>query len=107
LNTLLNAQTVVLLEILFRNQTGELCMRWSDDTTTTLTFAQVRGNCRCAECSSVRRQGTAVCVAHGIQITDVMPMGASAVQLCFSDGHMRGIFPFAYMRSLAETVPQL
>ena len=81
-------------------------MRWSDDTTTTLTFAQLRGNCRCAECSSVRRHGAAVRVASGIQITDVMPMGASAVQLCFSDGHVRGIFPFAYMRSLAETVPQ-
>lgn len=76
-------------------------MHWSDDTTTALTFARLRGNCRCAECSSDRRQGSAIRVQENIQITDVIPMGASAVQLCFSDGHARGIFPFAYMRSLA------
>ena len=68
---------------------------------TALTFAQLRGNCRCAKCSSDRRHGAAIHVQENIQITDVIPMGASAVQLCFSDGHERGIFPFAYMRSLA------
>ena len=36
-----------------------------------------------------------------ILLTDIQLIGAYAVQLSFSDGHNRGIYPWSYLRELA------
>jgi prepilin-type processing-associated H-X9-DG protein len=36
-----------------------------------------------------------------IAVTRVEPMGGYAVHIAFTDGHARGIFPWAYLRALA------
>ena len=40
----------------------------------------------------------------GFTVSSVVPYGPNAVQLHFSDGHARGIFPFDYLRELVETL---
>ena len=72
---------------------------WEDDTLRRYAFAALRAGCRCAECR--RRGADAVAAQSDVDITDVRPVGAYAVQLVFSDGHERGIFPFRYLHSLA------
>ncbi len=56
--------------------------------------------CRCAECTSIRRSGSEVAAPEDIELLAVVPFGQNAVQMRFSDGHERGIFPFAYLREL-------
>ena len=76
-------------------------VEWTDGTSAALPFRLLRSRCRCAECSSARRQGLAVAAAETVAVTEALPCGSGAVQLVFSDGHSRGIFPFAYLRELA------
>jgi DUF971 family protein len=55
----------------------------------------------CAQCRSARRKGAAIKADESVSVIDAVPYGPNAVQLVFSDGHSRGIFPFAYLRELA------
>ena len=76
-------------------------VEWSDGSTGRLAFDALRAACRCAECESARRKSAAI-TAGNIDILDIVPYGANAIQLRFSDGHERGIYPFAFLRELQE-----
>jgi DUF971 family protein len=67
-----------------------------------LKAAHLRSQCRCASCKQLALQGTPVTASAGIQLTNASPVGSYAVQLHFSDGHERGIYPWSYLRELAE-----
>lgn len=68
---------------------------------------RLRMQCRCAVCSRARIDGTFQPATQEIEIEQVTPIGQYAVNLVFSDGHARGIFPFAYLAELAafQAVP--
>ena len=78
----------------------------SDGRSLDISADRLRTRCRCAICSRARIDGTFVTV-EGIRIEQVTPIGQYGVNLAFSDGHVRGIFPFAYLAELAafEAVP--
>ena len=40
-------------------------------------------------------------VAQDIALTTITPVGETGLQLHFSDGHERGIYPWAYLRELS------
>jgi DUF971 family protein len=42
--------------------------------------------------------------ASGLAGIDALPIGRYAIQLHFSDGHDRGIYPWAYLRELSGDV---
>lgn len=75
---------------------------WPEQTPMSLTAATLRALCRCAECTSARRRGNAKPIDSSVTISDVQPIGAGALNLRFSDGHRRGIFPFAWLVSLHD-----
>jgi DUF971 family protein len=62
---------------------------------------QLRRACRCAACAGARLRGTEIVPAAGIRLTAAVPIGGYALNLAFSDGHARGVFPFAYLAELA------
>jgi DUF971 family protein len=64
--------------------------------------ATLRRACRCAPCQSARLRGTPAEVDGGVQLVDARPVGHYAVQLVFSDGHERGIYPWAYLADLTR-----
>jgi DUF971 family protein len=66
-----------------------------------LAATHLRNQCRCAACKQLALQGTPVVAGAGIQLTNASPVGSYAVQLHFSDGHERGIYPWSYLRELA------
>lgn len=76
-------------------------LAWPDDTLALLAHQDLRCACKCAVCEHARRAGIAVTRDADVSITDVTVVGAGAVRLQFSDGHDRGIFPYAYLRQLA------
>jgi len=41
-------------------------------------------------------------VAPGIRITGCYPIGAQGVNLHFSDGHDKAIYPYPYLRELSD-----
>ena len=68
----------------------------------TLGHRALRLACRCAECESSRRKGLpGAPVAKDIEVTRIELVGESGLHLFFSDGHDRGIFPWAYLYRLA------
>jgi len=86
------------------NEDGIMRIRWPDGLQRRFSNAFLRAHCECAQCKSQRG-------AHGheqaplpadLRVTEIYPVGAYAVQLVFSDGHRRGIFPWAYLRGLCE-----
>jgi DUF971 family protein len=79
-------------------------IRWPDGTVQQLSGTFLRESCRCAHCLAIQRHGKeAPGTVRETCIVDIVPVGSYAVQLIFSDGHARGIFPWSYLKSLATT----
>jgi len=76
-------------------------LRWPDGLETTLGAATLRNACRCAACTHSRRSGTQVLRDADIALRQAVEFGVAGLQLVFSDGHRRGIFPWEYLRQLA------
>ncbi|MHC2020014.1 gamma-butyrobetaine hydroxylase-like domain-containing protein [Methylobacterium sp. CM6247] len=89
-------------EIRLTKGSRRLDVRWEDGTLSSLSAATLRAGSRSA--GSVRASVDAVpsVPTADLVIRDVLPVGAYAVNLVFSDGHDRGIFPWSYLRTLAE-----
>ena len=64
--------------------------------------ASLRAACRCAECRRAQIDGTFPAEFPGLTIDGAAPIGLYAVNLMFSDGHTRGIFPWIYLEELAS-----
>lgn len=78
---------------------GQLRLRWADRDVA-LTAAALRAACRCAHCRSAALRGQAAPVDDEVSLTHAEPIGVYALHLAFSDGHGRGIFPWALLREL-------
>ncbi|RFU45072.1 DUF971 domain-containing protein [Paraburkholderia sp. DHOC27] len=76
-----------------------LTLRWDDGREQRLPHAQLRRACACAECRRLRLDGREVPAAPDISLLDVQLMGYG-VQLVFSDGHARGIYPWRYLAQM-------
>lgn len=58
--------------------------------------------CKCAHCLRARIDGAFPDRFEGIAITEVAPVGSYAINLAFSDGHARGIYPWAFLLGLVK-----
>ncbi|MCQ9375264.1 DUF971 domain-containing protein [Methyloversatilis sp. XJ19-13] len=77
-----------------------LHIEWDDDTESALSHALLRQRCRCAFCTKAARAGAAPEDCTEVALTEVHEMAGTGVNLVFSDGHRRGIYPWAYLREL-------
>ncbi len=87
--------------ILARGGTA-LRLAWRDGVSARLTAERLRLSCRCAWCTRDRAQDRFPRAFPDIAVTKVDQMGGYAVHIAFSDGHARGIFPWTYLRDLAD-----
>lgn len=78
-----------------------LHLTWADGSASLLEGAALRGACRCAACVQQARAGSPVVSGRSVTVTDASPVGHYGVQLHFSDGHTRGIYPWSYLRDIA------
>ena len=69
---------------------------------TPLAAARLRAACRCAQCVRARIDGLFPPSFDGIVIEHVSPMGHYGINIGFSDGHARGIYPWAYLSQLLK-----
>ncbi len=80
---------------------GILTIEWPDGQAQRLSNRLLRGKCKCTQCEAARRQGT-LAAPDAVWIEQINAIGTYGVQLVFSDGHERGIFPWVYLRSLKD-----
>ena len=80
----------------------QLRLNWPDGREQLLDHAELRRQCPCSQCRAFRLQGLTVKVDPRIRVVELNAQGYG-VQLIFSDGHERGIYPWPY---LARLTPQ-
>jgi len=87
-----------------RNQrsAGLLLLQWPDGSTLSLSHTRLRALCPCSQCRAARLAGRIDLVNAGVQIQGISNQGYG-VQLVFSDGHARGIYPWDYLLRLDES----
>ncbi|MEM5406298.1 MULTISPECIES: gamma-butyrobetaine hydroxylase-like domain-containing protein [Paraburkholderia] len=78
-----------------------LMLRWPAGETQRVDHARLRAACPCAACRRMRLGGAAPAAAAGVTLIGIEPMGYG-VQLAFSDGHARGIYPWPYLEQLGR-----
>lgn len=73
-----------------------------EDHSAELSHRVLRRSCRCSECESTRRRIDDVLpVAADVELLKIEQVGSVGLQLFFSDGHSRGIYPWAYLEQIA------
>jgi prepilin-type processing-associated H-X9-DG protein len=78
-----------------------LVVAWEDGRSSPITAAALRQGCRCAACTAARAAGNPVATDADIAVAAVEAIGGYAVNIAFSDGHARGIYPWSLLRALA------
>lgn len=79
---------------------GMLVVEWPDSSTSQLSHARLRAACPCSRCRATRLAGRIDVASADVRLRALNPQGYG-VQLVFSDGHDRGIYPWQYLRELA------
>jgi len=79
-----------------------LNIAWEAGTHSALPAAFLRQNAQDAWSKRERFDHGEVRVAPGIGITGVYPVGRYGVNVHFSDGHEKAIYPFVFLRELSE-----
>ncbi|MCO8169122.1 DUF971 domain-containing protein [Pseudomonas sp. 21LCFQ02] len=91
--------TVLPQAINARQSLGQLQLTWQDGRQQCLDFAELRRQCPCSQCRAFRLRGARPLVSADIRLLQANPQGYG-LQLVFSDGHERGIYPWAYLAGL-------
>jgi DUF971 family protein len=83
-----------------RAENAALVLVWPDGTRQKLALAALRGACPCGYCRGARLRGVdpARSIPADLSLIGIAPMGYG-VQLVFSDGHDRGIYPWNWLEN--------
>ncbi|HEX7914073.1 MAG TPA: gamma-butyrobetaine hydroxylase-like domain-containing protein [Paraburkholderia sp.] len=84
------------------NEGHTVVLHWPGDAVQHIAHQTLRAACPCAQCRRLRIGGDSRPSACNVAVTDIRPMGYG-IQLVFSDGHERGIFPWQYLECLPDT----
>ena len=79
-----------------------LSVTWDNGEVSRLAASMLRRNSRSASARRAEMGGEQPSVSEDIRLTDLRLVGSYGVQLIFSDGHDRGIYPWSYLRQLAD-----
>jgi prepilin-type processing-associated H-X9-DG protein len=80
---------------------ARLQLTWRQGEAADVSASRLRAACRCAWCTRARIDGTFARFFDDTTIEELKPIGDYAVNIAFSDGHARGIYPWSYLRALA------
>jgi DUF971 family protein len=79
---------------------ASLSLQTADGSSLVLTAEKLRASCKCAHCVRARIDQRFPRAFPGIAIVAVNDLGYG-LNIAFSDGHDRGIYPKAYLAGLA------
>lgn len=81
-----------------------LFITWSDGQESSVTAQHLRQNAQDAISKRARFDGKENPVSDDLQITDISVLGHASLNIKFSDGHERAIYPFGYLKELSTTM---
>jgi DUF971 family protein len=93
------APTVIGCEV--SGDLASLALTTSHDSLVTLTAERLRLACKCAHCTRARFDQRFPQNFPGVAILEVNDLGYG-LNICFSDGHSRGIYPKSYLLDLTD-----
>lgn len=88
-----------ILSLQTDDRAATMILELDDGSHRPLHYAQLRAACRCAECMALKLKGGQI-KTQGVALQTLKPIGNNALNLHFSDGHERGIYPLAYLVEL-------
>ncbi len=75
---------------------------WPDGRRDLIDAGTLRSAARDATSLRERIDTGGIFVADGLKVTGCDPVGSYGVNIRFSDGHDRAIYPFVYLREIAD-----
>ncbi|RYY77323.1 MAG: DUF971 domain-containing protein [Gammaproteobacteria bacterium] len=81
--------------------TGQLVIQWAAGIEHKIAYRQLRSACRCASCRADQTRGKISLIPDDLYVVKINNLG-QGLQLVFSDGHERGIFPWQYLHDIGE-----
>ena len=81
---------------------GKLLLRW-DDVDFEFDGDKLRSHCRCAGCRADALLGVVSPPCTKVEVLAITPLGYG-LQIHFSDGHNRGVYPWRYLHELGNVV---
>ncbi|KVX56075.1 gamma-butyrobetaine hydroxylase-like domain-containing protein [Burkholderia cepacia] len=88
-------------EIALDHAARTLTLRWPDGRTQRIGYAQLRGDCPCAECRRIRLDGGRVDARPDLTLAGLEAVGYG-IRARFGDGHARGIYPWPFLADMAD-----
>ena len=82
---------------------SELTIKWSDDTESRYTAAQLRRACPCAACVNEwtgEKMLDPAKVPDDLTLSNTSLVGRYALNFRFSDGHETGLYSFNYLKNV-------
>jgi len=89
------------LSVSYSQSERTLRLSWPDGRESLFNHAELRRQCPCSQCRAFRLKGVTPRVDERVRLIEINPQGYG-VQLVFSDGHQRGIYPWDYLAQLSS-----
>lgn len=89
-------------EVRLRKKQKVLEVLWADGVRTTFSCLALRKSCACSACARAQQVGALTLIDADVGIDKLEVSGISGLQFYFSDGHYRGLYPWGYLRELAD-----
>lgn len=87
---------------------SEVSIKWSDDSGSRFTAAELRRACPCAGCVNEwtgEKMLDPAKISDDLTFVNIAIVGRYALNFQFSDGHETGIFSFKYLKDLKSEPP--
>jgi DUF971 family protein len=88
----------------------ELAVKWEDGSESFVALEKLRRHCPCAGCKgetdiagNVYKGPPQQLNDRSFQLAHIANVGSYAIQPVWADGHSTGIYPFDYLRRVADT----
>ncbi|WP_043239239.1 DUF971 domain-containing protein [Stutzerimonas azotifigens] len=89
-------------EIRLRRARRTLELTWPDGLHSEVSCLALRKACACSNCQLAQQRGALTLIDAEVGIDRLELSGVSGLQLYFSDGHFRGLYPWGYLRDISE-----
>lgn len=88
-------------EIKLSRDKSKIIIRWPDGDKTELSALLLRQRCNSARSKRARIDCAEEPITELLTISEIRSVGLYAINIVFSDGHDRGIYPWSYLRELS------
>lgn len=91
------------LQLKLKPDRKDLAITWDDGEVSSIPASVLRQRSRAAQAVRASLDGREP-IMNGVSVTNIEPIGSYAIRLVFSDGHDRGIYPWGYLREIADSL---